>query len=38
MLSIFPTYRALAHPTKNPQKNRFLCGLSSGIAYRDTGS
>jgi hypothetical protein len=22
---------------KNPQKNRFLCGLSGGIAYRDTG-
>ena len=21
---------------KNPQKNRFLCGLSGGIAYRDT--
>jgi hypothetical protein len=21
---------------KNPQKNRFFCGLSTGIAYRDT--
>jgi hypothetical protein len=22
---------------KNPQKNRFFCGLSGGIAYRDAG-
>jgi hypothetical protein len=26
-----------AAKTKNPQKNRFLGGLSGGIAYRDTG-